>query len=193
MTACGKFLLIFFMKKQHLLFTLFFLLGFVVLNAQSRTKPTSISVGYYAPLFTQIGIKLGMSIPTFNGNERFAIQPQLAYFYSPDIRQNFLLESDFAYTLPTANQRFYWSPAVSIGYILSRERIEGSVNLANGAISRNVQTFHSFLPTINLGFGKIPTGRPGYFFKGSFGRLIGRQQVDQGFFSLEIGLKFLIN
>lgn len=187
------------MLRTSLLFSLLFLLVFRV-SAQ-KDDPT-LSLGYFAPYGVQFGAKGTASFhlkdwhhKTSNDStktQQLNISPGIGYFVFPSVQRNYLLNVETIYQLRNSTKRFTPMASIGIGYLLSRQKLGGSVNLATGDITYDVETLHHFLPTLNIGFNIVPRKTIGYYLKGFFGRKFTADRANSSFFGLETGLTWYL-
>ncbi len=183
--------------RNILVFGVMLCLGFT-LSAQNLNLP--IHVGYFAPYGTHIGLKVGTSLGgkdwksntqnEINRLHTIKINPQVGYFMQLNVQKNILFNVEFEYRTHSSNRSFYPLVSVGMGYLAGFQRQDGTVNLGTGEIDHNIKTIHHFVPTINLGFGRTPQQKFGYYFKLFYGSKI--STVYAAFFGAELGVIFHI-
>ena len=188
------------MKNNILIFII--LLTSLNLFAQQKDKVIPISIGLYGVYHIQPGIKIGTAFNVKNwktekGDETksrsLLISPQIGAFIRPKNHTSFLLNTDVGYKITTSKHRIYTAPSLGLGYLAVNQILSKTVDLSSGDITaKNREIRHYFLPTINLEWGKVTTKKVGWYTKLSYGRKISSKFEDAAFFSLELGLKFII-
>ena len=184
-----------------------FLITFLFIGSQLHAQeiPTvennekyAIHLGYYAPFGLHMGIRLGLSYP-FNlwtketkeqetRMHRLDIINRVGYFVQPNIQRNFILDAALEYKWYTPNKKIHPKIGLGLGYMLARQNIGGSVNIANGGINFEKRSLHFFTPTASAGFEKNKEKPIGYYFNVFYGRKFTRQEVNSGFIGAELGL-----
>ena len=188
------------MSRQEILIILLVLVSGYHLQAQDQGIP--IQVGYYAPFGIHLGAKVGsaFTLKSWSPTEEegrhkihaLEIQPQIGYFQYPTVQENLLVNAEIVYRNRKSDKRFYRMASIGLGYIAGFQRQGGTVDLSTGDIAHDVETLHQFAPTINLGFGKDPSGKLGYYFKVFYGGQLGGPTENAAFFGAEVGLAFWI-
>lgn len=161
-------------------------------------KSKTVAVAYFAPYFGQIGGKVGLAfdLKTWQGNSakgnmhQLKVSPQLGYFVYPNVQENLFINSELTYQINSPDKRFYPMVGLGLGYLLGRQRQDGSVDLATGTISHNREALHHLVPTLSLGLGRKTEKSVGYYFKAFFGRKITFSAEYAAFFGLELGVNF---
>jgi len=167
-------------------------------EATAQKDTVAVSFGYFAPYGVQVGGKTGLSFNLkswtverenrSNKIRKIDVSPQVGYFFFPGVQNNLLLNCDVAYSVAKSGARVVPIASIGLGYLLARQRQEGTVNLATGELKQDVKTLHYFTPTVNAGFAVSTKRSMSYFMKAFYGRKIGFQQEDASFFGLELGL-----
>ncbi|MEM6299663.1 MAG: hypothetical protein AAF740_13320, partial [Bacteroidota bacterium] len=178
-------------KAQMKKVALFLLFCSTILSsyAQKEENGRMLSVSYFTPFVTQPGIKVSTAFRLKEVKDnQLSIRPHFTWFMQSELHQNFILGGDISYTIRKPEKYFYLAPSVGVGYLLSIENTEGSVNLGSGDIEQERETLHYFLPTLNFELGKLPKKRLGYFFRAFWGRKMTGQEVNSAFFGAELGI-----
>ena len=181
--------------KSILLFLLVFMLLNISAQDNKNNKLSSIYVGYYAPYGNQFGARVGVAYPFKKWNtetriKELNITPKLGYFVKPDIQQNYILDVALEYKWYKPSRKMQPKLGFSLGYLLSRQNVDGTVNLANGNINFRKRTLNAFVPTINFGFERKNEKLLSYYYSVFYGRKFLGQEVNSDFVGLEIGLIF---
>jgi hypothetical protein len=85
-------------------------------------------------------------------------------------------------------KRFFMSSSIGLGYILSFQRQEETLNLGTGESTDSYESIHYFVPTVSAGIGIDPKKYPGFYLKASFGRKLSVQNAHDAFMSLAAGV-----
>ncbi len=163
----------------------------------AQSKPSSMYLGYFAPYGIQIGAKVGTSfeVKQWDASKSsrsfsLSVRPHVGYFSFPDVQHNFLVNTEVVLRTRKSAKRFAPLASLGLGYILGRQRTDGTVDLGTGKRTFNVDTLHQLAPTIGLGFDVLPKKRLGFFLHAFYGPSLISQRANAAFFGLELGVLF---
>ena len=164
------------------------------------SKNYSIQAGYYAPYGNQYGGRIAFSYPykhwtqtTAKGKTRIHsldITPRFGFFAQPRIQQNYVFDVTLEYKWYQPTRKIHPRIGIGLGYLLARQNVGGSVNLANGDIEFEKRSLNFFVPTINIGFERNRNKRIGYYFSTFFGRKLTGQEVNSAIVGAELGITY---
>lgn len=159
----------------------------------AQKAPIPLRVGLFLPYGTQIGVKVGTwhQLTNWEENDRahqLWLSPQAGFFAFPRVENTFLLNADLEYQFRRGEKRVFPRVAVGVGYMLARERVDGSVDLSSGDITHATRSLHYLVPSAGLGLGILPTKRFGYHIMASYGRRIGLNVQSEAYVGLEVGV-----
>lgn len=147
-------------------------------------------VGYSAPYLTNIGATIGAAWELKNGNEKVNLQLllPLTYFVQPNVSNNFFFNPEVGYRWQVREGRFFLTPAVGLGYLLSMQRQDGVLNLATGTLDYRYVALHQYIPNANLSLGIAPKKHLGFFLKTTYGVVLSSQTSNTAFWGLSAGV-----
>ena len=167
--------------------------------AQTTSKKTPISIGYFGHLAYQPGMKIGAQFDLKSwkkGSEEaaitksFYVSPQIGLYTYPTVHTSYLANADFGYKRVKSRSQKYWAFSIGLGFLNQSQITERRVNLNDGSKEKTRENWAWFLPTLNYEFGKSINEKIGWYGKLSSGLKMASTRETSMVLFTEIGLKF---
>ncbi|MEM9896919.1 MAG: hypothetical protein AAF789_11155 [Bacteroidota bacterium] len=179
------------------------LVVFLIVGSQfafSQVEHLPLTVSYYAPFGTHLGVRIGTTFVTksweieqdeFKIKKEILANTQVGFFSRPSISQNYLLNGEVGLRRSSTKRKVYWAVLGSLSYLNTVETIGGSLNLGTGEFSKTTEMNSSIIPQLNLEIGSNKQKKATFFYRIFYGKKIPFTGEVSGFFGLEIGARIL--
>jgi hypothetical protein len=185
---------------KRFLILLFFVLRFQEWTAQ--TRGAGFELGYIAPYFTNAGFSTSYlfglkkqalsSHPADDKQRSIYFSLGMSYFAQQHVSRQVLVLPEMVFASIHPGRKWSVLPSLGVGYLLSFQKQEASLNLANGQMDYRYQTIHSVLPEIQVALLYQYKSCLGIFLRGFYGRKLSSTVPHTAFFGLSAGMRFTI-
>jgi hypothetical protein len=171
-------------------------------SAQQKFQPEYLSIGYFAPLGIDLGLKasvtfeLGktitntMVIPTRTG---FYAGGQVAYYFRKNFYQSSLFNTEIGWRRQRVRKKSYLAFALNNAYLLRFEALTLNVNFKGQTDVTEWEARHFYMPGLSYEAGRRINRRFHWYSKFTYGYAISTKHENTGILFLEAGIHYFFN
>lgn len=170
-------------------------------SEESGNQNIQAHVAYWGNLGFQPGIKIGVQHTILNWEKEKPeknIAKGRSLFVSPNLgvynrrlnNTNFLAEGEVGLQTQRVGRKFFSAYSVGLGYLGRSQIVTLNYSLGDGSLQSKEREWQgNFLPTLNYSLGTEISTWGAWYFKASYGTMIGAGRASSALVFTELGLK----